>query len=450
MERIIDTSTNVAAFAGAFRKAGVATVIRYYCQNRAKRLGPAEARALADAGLSMAVVYEDRAGQKKPAGAIEDFAKGRGTADAGRALEQAEAIGQPAGSTIYFAVDWDFFRPADLAVIRGYFEEVNARIDGRYRIGIYGSGRVALAMRQAGLAEYVWLSLSTGWSGYEKALASGHVGLIQKAEKRWPGADFGYDENVVAPGFTDIGAFIPGSAPVPVAAAKTAALYAVNARNGLNLRRGPGIEYDVVRTLPAASILHGHAQHGDWLLVDAEGDGLTDGYMATKFLRLVAGGLPQPAQIGLTPYDIAKQELARDVREVPGAGNNPRIVAYHASTKGGPEGDDTAWCSSFVNWCVRQAGLQGTNSKWARSWHDEGWGNDVTNAPLPGDIVVFRRVGKGEDGGHVGFLVADEGASLTILGGNQGDRVSLSSYPRQGVKGPFTYTLLSIRRSPAL
>ncbi len=443
---IIDTNRNVAAWAGEIRAAGVGTVIRYYCQNQSKRLRPAEALALAKAGLSVAVVYEDRAGQHDPGGAIEDFTAARGTADAARAAEQAEAIAQPKGSPIYFAVDWDFVKPAELHAIQDYFAAAKAELAGRYRVGAYGSGLVTLALRQAGLADYIWLSLSTGWSGYQKALASGHVALIQKTEKVWPGAGFGYDENTVAPGFTDIGAFVPASAPVPVPMAHSAALYIVNARNGLNLRRGPGTEFDVVRSLPAGTLVHGMAQNGDWLLADVEGDGLADGYLAMDFLKLTAGSLAQPRRVGMSPYQIAREELALGVQEVPGKADNPRIVAYHASTNGGPAPDELAWCSSFVNWCVRQSGLQGTNNKWAMSWHDDGWGTDVTQTPQEGDIVVFRRDGAAEPGGHVGFFVADAGAGVLVLGGNQGNRVSIAAYPKNGVLGGYSYRLLSIRR----
>jgi uncharacterized protein (TIGR02594 family) len=98
-----------------------------------------------------------------------------------------------------------------------------------------------------------------------------------------------------------------------------------------------------------------------------------------------------------------------------------------------------------VNYCVQQAGLRGTNSKWARSWHEAGWGRDVTQSPQEGDIVVWRREGHGQDGGHVGFFIDADDATIRVLGGNQGNRISISRYPRNG-EMYFFYTLLSIRR----
>ena len=39
--------------------------------------------------------------------------------------------------------------------------------------------------------------------------------------------------------------------------------------------------------------------------------------------------------------------------------HNPRIIEYHASTFGKYKNDEEAWCSSFVNWVIRKAGIKG-------------------------------------------------------------------------------------------
>ena len=73
--------------------------------------------------------------------------------------------------------------------------------------------------------------------------------------------------------------------------------------------------------------------------------------------------------------EIAERE--QGVAEVPGAGDNPRVVDYLMSTTLGSlenQNDETPWCSAFVNWCMEQAGIKGTNSAWARSWLD--WGKE--------------------------------------------------------------------------
>jgi uncharacterized protein (TIGR02594 family) len=130
----------------------------------------------------------------------------------------------------------------------------------------------------------------------------------------------------------------------------------------------------------------------------------------------------------ITPYQVARTELLKDVREVQGSGDNPRIVEYHASTSGGAMPDSVPWCSSFMNFCVEQAGLVGTDSKAARSWHVQKWGVEVPRGDWEeGDIMVFWRGEPRGSLGHVGFIVSLTGARPHILGGNQGDRVSIAT-----------------------
>jgi uncharacterized protein (TIGR02594 family) len=239
----------------------------------------------------------------------------------------------------------------------------------------------------------------------------------------------------------------------------SAALFEVTARSGLNLRSGPGENFRVLQTLDTGTIVTGVGRDGSWIKVDLEGDGQADGFVFANFLQAVSGGLPAPLPVapsaapplGATtvtprPIDIARQELALGVAEIPGRDDNPRIVMYHRTTEGGAAHDETAWCSSFVNYCVEQTGLQGTDSKAARSWHDQDWGRDVTSVPVEGDIVVFSRHSPTEDGGHVGFFIADEDDQIRILGGNQGNRISIRLFPKDGSLGSMDYKLLSIRR----
>jgi uncharacterized protein (TIGR02594 family) len=115
-----------------------------------------------------------------------------------------------------------------------------------------------------------------------------------------------------------------------------------------------------------------------------------------------------------------------------------RILEYlgtcHDVTDDEKTRDDTPWCSAFINWCVIQAGLPGTNSGWATSWAQ--WGEEDPN-PGFGSIVVWRRsrdLGNGLEpvGGHVALLLEDRGEMLHVLGGNQRDAVCRRDYPRVG------------------
>jgi len=125
---------------------------------------------------------------------------------------------------------------------------------------------------------------------------------------------------------------------------------------------------------------------------------------------------------------IAEAELANGVRETR---SNPRIEEYFATTTFGRHPDSEPWCSAFVNFCVTQSGVPGTNSALALCWLD--WGQDAGGF-VPGCIVVLTRGTPGQ--GHVGFFVGqDANGSIQLLGGNQHDSVNISIFPKARVIG---------------
>ncbi|MBB3773151.1 uncharacterized protein (TIGR02594 family) [Angulomicrobium tetraedrale] len=456
MHEIIDVPQNVAPFARRLADSGVKTVIRYYTNSNSstfpsKCLSAGELAALHAAGVSVAVVFQQRGGA---GGSIGDLSAANGTRDGRRALELATALGQPHGSAVYFAVDHDYTAPADLGRIADYFRNAGAALGPNYQVGAYGSGTVTGHLKALGHIAHVWLAGATGWSGTRRALEAGEWSLFQNAlDRQSPIGGFGYDGNIANPalgGFGQFGAAAPLDTPRGVGAA---ALFRVAARSGLNLRAGPGESFRSFASLPADTLVRGLGVDGDWIKVDLDGDGLADGHMFARFLAAVSGGLPAsvPLPAGATirrPIDVARAELAQNVAEIPGPQAHPRILMYHATTTGRFRSDETAWCSSFVNYCVEQAGMHGTDSAAARYWHDTGWGRDVTAAPMEGDIVVFSRTGGGAEpgSGHVGFYLDADASSLRILGGNQGNRISIGRYPKDGQLGSFHYKQLSIRR----
>jgi len=54
---------------------------------------------------------------------------------------------------------------------------------------------------------------------------------------------------------------------------------------------------------------------------------------------------------------VAREELAKKVREVPPGSNRGPDVDKYLREGGGldPEGNHYAWCTSFVVWCIREA-----------------------------------------------------------------------------------------------
>lgn len=98
----------------------------------------------------------------------------------------------------------------------------------------------------------------------------------------------------------------------------------------------------------------------------------------------------------------------------------------------------TAWCAAFVDATLRQSGSQGTGKLNARSYLD--WGEEVTN-PQEGDIAIFSRGDPNGWQGHVGFFKGfNPDGTINILGGNQGDSVSIAQYSPNN--------LLGYRRAP--
>ncbi|MBW6533496.1 MAG: TIGR02594 family protein [Mariniphaga sp.] len=123
---------------------------------------------------------------------------------------------------------------------------------------------------------------------------------------------------------------------------------------------------------------------------------------------------------------IAFNELGTE--EIEGDQHNPQILKYASDTGiKGVTSDEIPWCSTFVNWVAWKAGLQHSGKPNARSWLNVG--TRVTT-PEPGDIVVFWRESPESWKGHVGFFlgVSTDKKRVYCLGGNQGNRVSVSAY----------------------
>lgn len=197
--------------------------------------------------------------------------------------------------------------------------------------------------------------------------------------------------------------------------------------SALNIRQEPSTEADVIGMLNRGDMVTsvGSSPNGYWQKVEQEGK---TGWVSFKYLQ------PTMAGTQLSPFpwfDIAKKELG--VAELHGPRDNPRIVEYLRSTslRGDmASNDETPWCSAFVNFCIEQSGFAGTDSAMARSWLK--WGRS-TDKPLTGCIAVFKR---GEPpSGHVAFFVADYGNNISVLGGNQGDKVSIAQYPASNLLG---------------
>jgi uncharacterized protein (TIGR02594 family) len=127
-----------------------------------------------------------------------------------------------------------------------------------------------------------------------------------------------------------------------------------------------------------------------------------------------------------TPPWLEAARALNGTREAAGSANNPTILGW-AKRLGAKvlgmayNADSVPWCGLFVAHCMKEAGIvPAPIAVRASAWST--WGVRLRPERLaPGAVLVFSRSG----GGHVGFYVGEDTAAYHVLGGNQGDRVSI-------------------------
>lgn len=161
-----------------------------------------------------------------------------------------------------------------------------------------------------------------------------------------------------------------------------------------------------------------------------------------KWMSIAAG---EATWLGIATQEDGQEELSG------AAANNPRIqeylrtVPYLADIKTGTPGitlahlDETPWCACFVNWCLSRAGLSPYPKAAAKDWLQYGRAIDE---PVPGAItIVYKKPKTSVDrkttssGYHVAFYVCGSGSSLTLFGGNQGNRVCEKTFAGWRLEG---------------
>ena len=138
-------------------------------------------------------------------------------------------------------------------------------------------------------------------------------------------------------------------------------------------------------------------------------------------------------------FDLAQRFV--NIKEVGGQVDNPQIMAMLKLDNSWPEHDEVPWCSGFANYICWLARLPRSKNLRARSWLEVGKGITLDEA-VPGDIIVLQR-GTGEQPGpevldapgHVGFYAGRFSDFIEVLGGNQGDTVKISRYPKSRLLG---------------
>jgi Domain of unknown function (DUF1906) len=196
---VIDTNSVCTAKIAVLQQNNVTAVGRYYTTyHQSYRILRDEAQAIIGSGIKLFVVFENC-----PNPVLD---RDHGHLDATLALSQADALGQPEGSAIYFAMEGlpDGYAQRDVNNAKSYFSGIVAAIGNRFAVGVYSNGVIcdALLGAQPQLCRYAWLSASTAFDGSAEFYASNRWALAQKTpvDQNWQGlsvdvndaqADFG-------------------------------------------------------------------------------------------------------------------------------------------------------------------------------------------------------------------------------------------------------------------
>ena len=125
------------------------------------------------------------------------------------------------------------------------------------------------------------------------------------------------------------------------------------------------------------------------------------------------------------PNWLAYARTLVGVREIPGAKHSATIMGWIKSLGAKRLGisvtnDETPWCGTFCAHVMDHVGIAPPPiAVRASAW--SAWGRGLLN-PRPGCILTFTRQG----GGHVGLYVGEDDTHLHVLGGNQGNAVSVT------------------------
>lgn len=118
--------------------------------------------------------------------------------------------------------------------------------------------------------------------------------------------------------------------------------------------------------------------------------------------------------------------------EISGLIDNPLIMAFLQTDTNWPQHDEVPWCSGFINFVCKSCRVIRSKSLAARSWLDFGLPIQLNEAMIGFDIVILER----GTGGHVGFFAGTEGINkVRLLAGNQGNKVSIDSFPISRILG---------------
>lgn len=158
--KLIDTYSPITALQAKWLESngytGVARYLGYKNHKWDKAMQPSEVKILLDADLKIVSVWEGVA-----KAALNGYSQG--VLDGAQAVDEALWLGQPIGTAIYFAVDFEVLQ-TNVATVQAYFNGVRKSI-GSYKVGVYG-GRTTM---QIITADFEWQTAAWSYGTVEQA-----------------------------------------------------------------------------------------------------------------------------------------------------------------------------------------------------------------------------------------------------------------------------------------
>jgi uncharacterized protein (TIGR02594 family) len=121
------------------------------------------------------------------------------------------------------------------------------------------------------------------------------------------------------------------------------------------------------------------------------------------------------------PRHLLKAIELYGTQEIVGSKHNPVIMGWAKETglQSVYTADEIPWCGLFIAVIMKRADRQPVKDPlWAANWNNFGV---KVKIPMLGDVLTFTRQG----GGHVGLYIGEDNSAYYVLGGNQGNKVSI-------------------------
>lgn len=205
----IDTTANLTSHVDMLVREGVRFASRYL---RSAGIKKPEADAIRAASINLILNYEGRGDD------INAFGAAEGTRDATYAMGQAQALGAPVGTAIYFSCEpsnYGNLTSAYASRVLPYWRSVNAVLAGHYRVGAYSFGLYLDWLLRDHATEFCWLPNASGWPGYREFLASNRWHYLQRLPSNVNFNGLLVDWDDPNPAMSDIGAWMASAPPAP-------------------------------------------------------------------------------------------------------------------------------------------------------------------------------------------------------------------------------------------